>query len=139
MLVLLDSNIFISALLSHGGPPAAIYNSWLDDRFQLVTCQHQIDEIRIACRNPKFTGRLQPNHVGTMLNNLYRATVWPAPIPRKHKAADPTDGYLLDLIDAAQPDYAVTGDKRAGLLQLQSLGRTTILTASSFCDLILKI
>jgi putative PIN family toxin of toxin-antitoxin system len=138
MLVLLDSNIFISALLSYGGPSAATYDSWLDDRFDLVTCQHQIDEIRVACRNPKFTGRLQPSHVGTMLNNLYRATVCPDPIPRKHKAADPTDSYLLDLIDAAQPDYAVTGDKRAGLLQLQSLGRTTILTAARFCETVLK-
>jgi putative PIN family toxin of toxin-antitoxin system len=139
MHVLLDSNIFISALLSHGGAPAAIYNAWLDDRFQLVTCQHQIDEIRVACRNPKYTGRLQPSHVGTMLNNLYRATVWPAPIPRKHKALDPTDSYLLDLIDAAQPDYAVTGDKRAGLLQLKSLGGTRIFTASTFCESVLQI
>ena len=74
-----------------------------------------------------------------MLNRLYAATVWPTPIPRKHKAIDPTDSHLLDLIDAAQPDYAVTGNKRAGLLQLQSLGRTTILSASTFCESVLQI
>ena len=74
-----------------------------------------------------------------MLNRLYAATVWPAPIPRKHQAADPTDSYLLDVIDAAQPDFAVTGDKRAGLLQLQSLGRTTILSPSSFCETVLRM
>jgi predicted nucleic acid-binding protein len=74
-----------------------------------------------------------------MLNSLYAATVWPAPLLRKHNAADPTDSYLLDLIDAAQPDYAVTGDKRAGVLQLKSLGRTTILTAARFCETVLQM
>ncbi|MGH9600290.1 MAG: hypothetical protein ACRD27_10530, partial [Terracidiphilus sp.] len=69
----------------------------------------------------------------TMLNNLYNATLWQGPLPRKHQANDPTDSYLLDLIEAAQPDYAVTGDKRSGLLQLEKLGRTKILTASIFC------
>jgi uncharacterized protein len=74
-----------------------------------------------------------------MLNHLYSATVWPDPIPRKHKAADPTDSFLLDLIDAAQPDFAVTGDKRAGLLQLDTLGRTKILPVSVFCSDVLHL
>jgi predicted nucleic acid-binding protein len=74
-----------------------------------------------------------------MLNNLYRATVWPAPIPRKHQAADPADNYLLDLIDAAEPDYAITGDKRAGILQLNSLGGTKIVTASIFAASVLHL
>ena len=139
MLVLLDSNIFISALIAPSGAPAAIYNEWLTSRFRVVTCQHQIDEIRTACRAPRFRERLQPHHVGTMLNNLYGATVWPDPLPRKHKAADPTDSYLLDLIEAAEPDYAVTGDKRSGLLQMDKLGRTKILKASAFCAEVLHL
>jgi hypothetical protein len=74
-----------------------------------------------------------------MLNNLYGATVWPAPLPRKHEAADPADSFLLDLIDAAQPDYAVTGDKRSGLLQLDKMGRTKILSANDFCHQVLHL
>jgi predicted nucleic acid-binding protein len=72
-----------------------------------------------------------------MLNHLYSATVWPASLPRKHEAADPADSYLLDLIEAAQPDYAVTGDKRSGLLQLERMGRTRILSATAFCTQVL--
>jgi len=74
-----------------------------------------------------------------MLNNLYGATVWPDPLPRKHQAADPADSFLLDLMDAAQPDYAVTGDKRSGLLQLGKLGRTKILSAHDFCNQVLHL
>jgi putative PIN family toxin of toxin-antitoxin system len=139
MLVLLDSNIFISALIFSFGAPGAIYNEWLEGRFRVVTCQQQIDEIRVATRNPKFKGRLQPHHIGTMLNNLYGACVWEGPLARKHDAADPTDRYLLELIEAAQPDYAVTGDKRSGLLQLAKLGRTRILNASAFASQVLHL
>ena len=74
-----------------------------------------------------------------MLNHLYSATVWPGPLPHRNEAADPADSFLLDLIEAAQPDYAVTGDKRSGLLQLNKLGRTKILTASAFCAEVLHL
>lgn len=139
MLVLLDSNILISALLSPYGAPAKIVDHWREGGFQLLTCQQQIDETREASRTPKFRGRLQPHHVGAMLNHLYRATIWPEPLPRRHTAADPTDSYLLDLIEAAQPDYAITGDKRSGLFQLDTLGRTKILKASVFCAEVLHL
>ncbi len=139
MLVLLDSNVFISALLNANGLPARIVDTWLSGRFRLLTCQHQIDEIREACRNPKFREKLQPHRVGTMLNHLYGASVWQGPLPHRHEAADPTDSFLLDLIEAAQPDYAVTGDKRSGLLQVGKLGRTKIVTASAFCAEVLQL
>jgi hypothetical protein len=139
MIVLLDSNILISALLSSHGAPAHIVDQWRAGRFHLLTRQQQIDEIRTASRAPKFRDRLQPHFIGTMLNNLYGATVWADPLPRKHQAADPADSFLLDLMDAAQPDYAVTGDKRSGLLQLDKLGRTKILSAHDFCTLVLHL
>ena len=139
MFALLDSNLFFSALISPHGPPGQIYDAWLQDRFQVVTCQQQIDEICEASRNLKFRARFQPHEVGTMLNHLYGATVWPSPIPRLHNASDPADSYLLDLIDAAQPDYAVTGDKRAGILDLDKLRRTKILNAGAFCAEVLHI
>jgi putative PIN family toxin of toxin-antitoxin system len=139
MLVLLDSNIYFSALISPRNLPARIIHTWRNGRFHLLTCRQQIDEIRAASRNPKFRDLFQPHHVGTMLNHVYGATVWPDPLPRKHKAADPADSYLLDLIDAAQPDYAVTGDKRSGLLQLEKLGRTKILSATAFLSTVLHL
>jgi putative PIN family toxin of toxin-antitoxin system len=139
MLVLLDSNIYFSALISPRNLPARIVHAWRNGRFYLLTCQQQIDEIRASSRNPKFSALFQPHQIGTMLNHLYCATVWPVPLPRKHEAADPADSYLLDLIEAAQPDYAVTGDKRSGLLQLGKLGRTKILSATAFSSQVLHL
>lgn len=138
MLILLDSNIFWSALISPKGAPHAIYRAWLNSRFRLLTCPEQIEEIRIASRYPKLRNIIQPNRVGKMINNLYRATVWDKPLPKKHQSVDPNDNYLLNLIDAAQPDYAVTGDHRSGMLALQRLGRTRILTARDFYEQVLS-
>ena len=138
MLVLLDSNIFWSALISPKGAPHAIYSAWLNSRFRLLTCPQQIEEIRAASRYPKLRTIIQPQRIGKMIDNLYRTTVWDKPLLDKHQSAAPTDNYLLNLINAAQPDYAVTGDHRTGLLTLQSLGRTRILTAREFCDQVLR-
>jgi hypothetical protein len=139
MLVLLDSNIYFSALISPCNSPARIIHAWRSGRFTLLTCSQQIDEIREASRNPKFRDLFQPHQIGKMLNNLYSATVWPDPLPRKHEAVDPADSYLLDLMEVAQPDYAVTGDKRSGLLQLEKLGRTKILSATAFLSHVLHL
>jgi hypothetical protein len=139
MLVLLDSNIYFSALISPLGSAARIIKAWKNGRLYLLTCGQQIDEIRAASRNPKFRALFQPHQIGSMLNHLYRATVWPGPLPRKHEAVDPADSYLLDLMEAAQPDYAVTGDKRSGLLQLEKLGRTKILSATLFSSQVLHL
>jgi putative PIN family toxin of toxin-antitoxin system len=138
MLVLLDTNIFFSALLTHDGPPGRIYREWRSKRFELVTSTEQIDELRKASRNPKFSGILQPRDFGTLVNILHRAIVY-GPIPHKHQAADPADSYLLDLMEAAQPDYAVTGDKRSGILHLDTLGRTKILSATAFSSQVLHL
>jgi putative PIN family toxin of toxin-antitoxin system len=132
MLVLLDSNIYFSALISPLGAPGRIVHAWRMGKFQLLTCQQQIGEIREASRNPKFSDLFQPHQIGKMLNNLNSVDVWTGPLPRKHQAADPADSYLLDLMEAAQPDYAVTGDKRSGLLEIDKLGRTKILSAAAF-------
>lgn len=48
MRVVLDSNILFSALISPHGAPDAIYRAWRSARFEVVTSQVQLDEIRRA-------------------------------------------------------------------------------------------
>ena len=67
MIVLLDSNIYFSALISPLGSSARIVKAWKNGRFYLLTCQPQIDEIREASRNPKFRDLFQPHHIVKML------------------------------------------------------------------------
>jgi len=75
MRVVLDTNILFSALISPHGAPDAIYRAWRSGRFELMTSQVQLEEIRRASRYPKLQAVLQPARVGVMINNLQRATV----------------------------------------------------------------
>jgi len=45
MLVVLDTNILISALLVQSSPPAKLIELWRHGRFTLLTAQPQIEEL----------------------------------------------------------------------------------------------
>ena len=131
MLSALDTNILFSALISPRGVCAAIYDAWQEQRFTLVTCQEQLDEIRRVSRYPKMRALVEPHAVGTMLNTMRRAEVFTIRVRGNH-ALDEADSYLLDLAKGAQADYLVTGDKAAGLLERRKISRAAIVTASTF-------
>lgn len=133
MRVVLDTNILFSALISPHGTPSEIYRAWRAARFEIVTSRIQLDEIHRASRYPKFKAILQPAKVGTMINNLHRAIVLEH-LKVELEAKDPNDAFLLAMAVEGDADYLVTGDKRAGLLELGHIGRARILTPSAFCN-----
>jgi putative PIN family toxin of toxin-antitoxin system len=139
MLVVLDTNVLFSAILSPSGPPAQIHQAWREKRFELATCIDQINEIRKASRYPRFRAALQPYRFGILINNLSRARVWTQSLPKLHTADDPSDSFLLNLAEAVKAHYLVTGDKQSHLLELRNVGEARILTARQFCDEVLQL
>ena len=134
MRVILDTNVLLGALISPHGTPDAIYRAWRAGRFELLTSQVQLDELRRASRYPKLKAILTAHRVGTMVNNLQRAIVLPAlpPLPEGISANDPDDDFLLSMALVGEADCLVTGDRRAGLLGRGSLRRTRILSPAVF-------
>ena len=132
MRVVLDTNVLLSALISPHGAPDAIYRAWRAARFNLVTSGVQLDELRRASRYPKLKAILSPHLVGAMINNLQRAIVLDQ-LTSVFEADDPDDAFLLSMAAGANADFLVTGDRRSGLLQRGSSGRTRILTPAAFC------
>lgn len=139
MLVVLDTNVLFSAILSSSGPPAQIHQAWRQKRFELATCVAQIEEIRKASRYPRFRAALQPYRFGILINNLNRARVWTRPLPSLHVADDPDDSFLLNLAAAVKAHYLVTGDRRSHILELRNVGETRILTARDFSEQVLQL
>lgn len=135
MRVILDTNVLLGALISPHGPPDAIYRAWRAARFELVTSAAQLDELRRVSRYPKLKTILPAHRVGTMVNNMQRAIVLAQlpPLPDGIEANDPNDAFLLAMALGGEADYLVTGDRRAGLLQRGSMGRTRIVTPAIFC------
>ena len=135
MRVILDTNVLLGALISAHGPPDAIYRAWRASRFDLVTSAVQLDELRRVSRYPKLKAILPAHRIGAMVNNMQRAIVLDAlpTLPEGMEVSDPNDVFLLTMALAAETDYLVTGDRRAGLLQRGSVGRTRIVTPATFC------
>ena len=135
MRVILDTNVLLGALISPHGPPDVIFRSWRAARFELVTSLAQLEELRRASRYPKLKAILPAHRVGTMVNNMQRAIVLDVlpSLPEAMDLNDPNDAFLLAMALASDADYLVTGDRRSGLLQRNTIGRTRIVTPSKFC------
>jgi predicted nucleic acid-binding protein len=54
------------------------------------------------------------------------------------EAKDRNDAFLLAMAAEGDADYLVTGDKRAGLLELAHIGRARIVTQYIFCAEVLS-
>lgn len=135
MRVILDTNVLLAALVSPHRPPDIIYRAWQAGRFDLVTAAVQLDELRRVSRYPKIKAILPAHRVGAMINNMQRAIVLDtlSGMPDSIDVSDPNDAFLVAIALAGEVDYLVTGDRRAGLLQLGSIGRTRIITPAAFC------
>jgi len=135
MRVVLDTNVLLSALISPHGAPDILYNAWRASQFELVTSTAQLDELRRVSRYPKLKTILPAHRVGAMVNNMQRAIVLVhlPNLPEGVEVKDPNDVFLFTMALAGEADYLVTGDRRAGLLQLNSAGRARIVTPATFC------
>jgi putative PIN family toxin of toxin-antitoxin system len=135
MRVILDTNVLLGTLISPHGPPDTIYRAWRASRFDLVTSAAQLDELRRVSRYPKLKAILPAHRIGTMVNNMHRAIVLDVlpQLPDGIEANDPNDVFLLAMAMAGEADYLVTGDRRSGLLQRGSVGRTRIVIPVTFC------
>jgi len=135
MRVILDTNVLLGALISPLGTPDVIYRAWRAAKFELVTSTVQLEELRRVSRYPKLKTILPAHRIGTMVNNMQRALVLLAlsPLPAEMNLTDPSDEFLLAMALTSEADYLVTGDRRAGLLQRGTVGRTRIVSPGTFC------
>ena len=133
MRVALDTNILVSALLVRAGNPAAIYRTWHEGHFTLMTCSEQLDELRATLHKPAIAARIKPYNAGRLVQ-LKELAENIASLPRVARSPDPTDNFLLALSEAGKADYLVTGDK-SGLLALARHKATRIISASAFAAL----
>jgi len=132
MRVVLDTNVLLSAQISPHGAPNLIYHAWRAHRFQLITSLVQLEELRRASHYSKLRKALRPHQVGKMVNSLQAAMILEH-LPNVGDVGDPDDTFLLAMAKAGNADFLVTGDRRAGLLQMAHYGRIRILRPTAFC------
>lgn len=131
MLVVLDTNIIISALLMPASQPAKIITHWQNGKFTLLTAEPQIEELMRVTRYPKIRERISPSLTGRLINELRNLSVTVDYLPVVDVSPDPYDNYLLSIASGGLADYLVTGDKR-DLLSLKKYHGIAIISVKDF-------
>jgi len=133
MRLVLDTNVLVSALLGIGSPPAQLLALWPRGRYQLLTADLQLEELRRVTRYPQIRKRLRPAQAGELVNALYELAERVEPLPGVTASPDPADNMLLAIAQAGNADYLVSGDKRH-LLSLRCHGKTQIVTVRTMLE-----
>ena len=134
MRAVLDTNLFLSALLSDRGPPALILEAWRAGRFDLVTSREQIAELKRAARYEKLRRFISRAALGRLVNGLHAAEILLVRLRYAGGSPDPDDDYLLAMALATDADYLVTGDR--ALLSLRRVAHTRVVAPRRFGGLL---
>jgi putative PIN family toxin of toxin-antitoxin system len=135
MRLVLDTNVLVSALLGSGSPPAQLLTLWPRGRYQLLTADMQLEELRRVTRYPQIRKRLRPAQAGELVNALYELAERVEPLPGVTASPDPADNVLLAIAAAGSADYPVSGHMRH-LLSLKRHGKTQIVTVRAMLEIL---
>lgn len=128
MRLLLDTNIIVSGLLTSNGAPAKLLRAWLDLRFELVTSEEQIDELRRVLAYGRLKSRIHPEQARDFVENLEVLAIVATDLPHLQASPDPADNVILATAVAGHADAVVTGDK-ADVLALGEVEGIPVITA----------
>jgi len=122
MKVLLDTNIFLSGLISPEGVPGQIVQAWRETKFDLVLSDYILGEIgRVLCYH-KIISRLgwdqQKIDRFLFLLKMKGSLINPSDVSI-NVPMDKKDSPILACFLAAKADWLVTGDKHLLALSTQ--------------------
>ena len=138
MRVVLDTNIFIAALISNKGTPHRVYRAWLEGKFTLVTSTWQVEEFRRVSRYERVRPYIVPAEAGEIINGLRKRAIVLEALPKLELSPDPDDNFVLAMALKGEADYLVTGDKH-DLLMVADVPNLNIIKVRTFSQEVLKI
>jgi putative PIN family toxin of toxin-antitoxin system len=106
----LDTNVFISALLSRSGTPARIVERWLAGEFELVVSESLLSELEKVLAYQRVRSRIGDAVARDLVAMLRRYAIVASEVDEPPvRSDDPKDDYLLALAAAASAAL-VSGD-----------------------------
>ena len=133
MIVLLDTNVIISALLSSAGAPAKILQGWEAGEFELATSPVLLAELERALTYDRVRMhlKLSEHELESFIQGLRSASINVQLLVLLDLILkDPADNRVLECALAVKADYLVTGDHH--LLELKEYQGVVILPSAGF-------
>lgn len=123
--VVIDSNVFVSALI-WGGLPVQVINLWQQGAVALLISPYLLSEILLVLQRFNFPQYKLEN----FREDLEKNTTKLLPKRRVKICRDEKDNQILDLCLAGRANFLITGDK--DLLVLKDFHSTKILKPQEF-------
>jgi putative PIN family toxin of toxin-antitoxin system len=109
--VVLDVNVYVSALLAPAGSPGQILERWADDHLDVIVSPLLLAELERVLRRPKFKGSIPAVQIDALLSALSEESIAATdPETEPGTTPDPGDDYLVSLARAVDPECIVSGD-----------------------------
>lgn len=134
MRIVLDTNVFSSALITPQGLAFQTLKLWQQNRYDLVTSTWQIDELKGVTQREHIQRYLRSGAAGTPINALRDKAVVIEALPRVEDSPDPDDNNILATAIAGGAHYLVSGDK-TDLQALEKVQGVRILTVRGFMEI----
>ncbi|TGK76980.1 putative toxin-antitoxin system toxin component, PIN family [Leptospira kanakyensis] len=127
--VLLDTNIYISAILFNG-KPKLVLQDLIDEAFVGYISNEILDEIEETLAKPKFN--LPNDFIQFTIEEIRNATtiIKNKPLKDYLNLRDRDDFHILETAFSAKVDFLITGDK--DLLTLEKIKGLKIITADEY-------
>ncbi len=129
MTVLLDTNLWVSALIS-ASMRARIQRILSSENINILSDTNLLEELAEVCARPKFSRILSPELVASFIQMLQERLVFVETQSVFQICRDPNDDYLLAICYDGSAEFLLTGDE--DLLVIQSFYNTQILTLREF-------
>jgi putative PIN family toxin of toxin-antitoxin system len=140
LLVVMDTNVIVSGILSSKGAPAELLKAWRERRFLLLSTSAIIAEVRAALQYPHIRKKYslddeEVDQTITLLEHVALLVGGDANVAGS-VPDDPKDEMFLACALDGQADLIVSGDHH--LLDLESYRDIPIMTARQFLDQLRK-
>jgi uncharacterized protein len=110
--VVIDPNLFVSAVISPDGAPGQVVRAALARKFHLVVSATLIGELSDVLSRPKLRPYVEGEQARTLVDSILGvAELVDDPKSTGSTVRDADDEYLCALADATAADVLVSGDK----------------------------
>lgn len=137
--IVLDSNVFVSALINPRGKPAQILNYVFENKIRLFTSPSIIEELERVLSYPKLVKRhgLEKQELKEFVSDLLSImSLVEGKKALELIAEDPADNNYLSCALDAKADFIVSGDIH--LLNLREYEGIQIITPAQFLKMLEK-
>lgn len=114
------TNVLVSALITQGTPPDQLYQAWLRNEIELVTCAAQLDELADVLSRPKLRKYVDPADAAKLVADIRLRAIVVRDMAVPSRSPDPKDDAILAAAIAGEAELVISGDK-PGFLALREV------------------